>query len=114
MCIRDRPGIDRPLTRKGDFDRWVGHLVKVELSMPLDGRRKFRGPILREDGEGVAIELDDGTELVAELNEMAKASLVLTDELIEAAQADGSLPPQPNKDGNLEGFEVEEDEGVHP
>jgi len=108
------PGIDRPLTRKGDFSRWAGHLVKVELSIPLDGRRKFRGVIVREDDEGAAIELDDGTELVAELNEMAKASLVLTDELIDAAQADGSLPPQPSEDGSLEGFEVEEDEGVNP
>lgn len=107
------PGIDRPLTRKGDFSRWVGHLAKVELTMPLDGRRKFRGIILREDDDGAAIELDDGTELVAELTEMSKASLVLTDELIDAAQAEGSLPPQPNEDGNLEGFEVEEDEGVN-
>ena len=106
------PGIDRPLTRKGDFGRWVGHLAKVELAMPLEGRRKFRGIILREDDDGTAIELDDGTELVAELHEMTKASLVLTDELIDAAQADGSLPPQPDEDGSLEGFEVEEDEGV--
>ena len=108
------PGIDRPLTRKGDFGRWVGHLAKVELAMPLDGRRKFRGVILREDDDGVAIELDDGAELVAELTEMVKASLVLTDELIDAAQADGSLPPQPDEDGRLEGFEVEDDEGVNP
>lgn len=108
------PGIDRPLTRKGDFERWAGHLAKVELAMPLDGRRKFRGVILREDDEGAAIELDDGTELVAELGEMAKASLVLTDELIDAAQAEGSLPPQPNEDGDLEGFEVEADEGANP
>ena len=108
------PGIDRPLTRKGDFARWVGHLAKVELAMPLEGRRKFRGIILREDDDGAAIELDDGTELVAELSEMLKASLVLTDELIDAAQADGSLPPQPNEDGSLEGFEVEEDEGANP
>ena len=107
------PGIDRPLTRKGDFARWAGHLAKVELAMPLDGRRKFRGVILREDEDGIAIELDDGTELVAELGEMAKASLILTDELIDAAQADGSLPPQPDEDGSLEGFEVEEDEGAN-
>lgn len=104
------PGIDRPLTRKGDFTRWVGHLAKVELAMPLEGRRKFRGVILREDDEGAVIELDDGAELVAEINEMVKASLVLTDELIDAAQAEGSLPPQPNDDGDLEGFEIDQEE----
>lgn len=106
------PGIDRPLTRKGDFARWAGHLAKVELAMPLEGQRKFRGIILREDDDGAVIELDGGAELVAEIGEMTKASLILTEELIDAAAAEGSLPPQPNEDGNLDGFEVEEDEGV--
>lgn len=79
------PGIDRPLTREGDFGRWVGHLAKVELVMPLDGRRRFKGTIVREDENGAAIELDDEAELVVKIDEMTKASLILTDELIDAA-----------------------------
>ena len=39
------PGIDRPLTRPGDFGRWVGHEVRIELARPLDGRRRFTGTI---------------------------------------------------------------------
>ena len=93
------PGIDRPLTRTGDFDRWAGHLVKVELAMPIDGRRRFQGVIDREDEQGVAILLEDETELVATIAEMSKASLILTDELIEAARQTGTLPPQPGEDG---------------
>lgn len=101
------PGIDRPLTRPGDFGRWVGHLVKVELTMPLDGRRRFQGIIRREDENGAAIELEDESELVAQVHEMSKASLVLTDALIEDATAAGSLPPQPGDENFLE-FETDD------
>jgi len=103
------PGIDRPLTRVGDFTRWVGHLVKIELARPLEGRRRFSGVIAGEGADGAIIELEDGTELVAGIDEMSKAVLVLTDELIEAAQATGTLPPQPDETGDLEGFEVEDE-----
>ncbi len=101
------PGIDRPLTRVGDFGRWVGHLAKLELTMPLDGRRRFQGIIRREDENGVAIELDDESELVAQVHEMSKASLILTDELIDVATNDGTLPPQPG-DEEFDGLEMDE------
>ena len=103
------PGIDRPLTREGDFGRWVGHLVKIELTMPLDGRRRFQGTIQREDENGVAVQLDDESELVAKVHEMSKASLVLTDELIAATASEGTLPPQPGDDG-FESLETDEAE----
>ena len=105
------PGIDRPLTREGDFGRWVGHAAKVELVRPIDGRRRFSGMITGEDEDGAHLELDDETELVAHVQEMSKASLILTDELIEAARADGTLPPQPDEDdlGDLEIDETDED-----
>ena len=104
------PGIDRPLTREGDFGRWVGHLVKVELARPIDGRRRFTGVIMAEDEDGAHIELDDEVELVAHVHEMSRASLILTDELIEAARAAGNLPPQPDEDdlGDLEIDETED------
>lgn len=105
------PGIDRPLTRPGDFARWVGHAVKIELARPIDGRRRFTGIILGEDNDGARIELDDETELVAGIHEMSRASLVLTDELIEAARAAGNLPPQPEDDEeSLADFEIDESE----
>jgi ribosome maturation factor RimP len=101
------PGIDRPLTRPGDFARWIGHLVKVELQTPLDGQKRFSGVITSEDEDGAHIELDDTSELVVQVNELSKASLVLTDALIDQARASGNLPPQPDED-DLTGFEIEE------
>ncbi len=103
------PGIDRPLTRPGDFARWTGHSARIELARPIDGRRRFTGTIVSEDEDGVHIELDDETELVAGVHEMSRASLVLTDELIEAARAAGNLPPQPDEDEDtLADFEIDE------
>ncbi|MEO1405505.1 MAG: ribosome maturation factor RimP [Pseudomonadota bacterium] len=81
------PGIDRPLTRPGDFARWIGHAAKVELVRPLDGQRRFRGIITGETDGNVKLQLDDESELEARLDDFSKASLILTDELIEAASA---------------------------
>ncbi|MEM7768501.1 MAG: ribosome maturation factor RimP, partial [Pseudomonadota bacterium] len=103
------PGIDRPLTRPGDFSAWEGHLAKVELAMPLDGRRRFQGIVTGENEDGVHIRLEDETELVAHVHEMSKASLVLTDALIDEARARGGLPPQPDEEAFAE-FDVDEDE----
>ena len=102
------PGIDRPLTRPGDFARWEGHLAKSELRYPLEGRRRFVGVIAGEEAGAVRLELDDGeSEMEVRFDELSKAVLVLTDELIEAARVAGNLPPQPDDDGALDGFEVE-------
>lgn len=104
------PGIDRPLTRPGDFGRWIGHSARIELARPMDGRRRFTGTITGEDEAGVHIELDDETELVAGVHEMSRATLVLTDALIEAARASGNLPPQPDEDDDLADFEIDDTE----
>ena len=37
------PGLDRPLVRRSDFERHAGHLAKIEMSVPVDGRKRFRG-----------------------------------------------------------------------
>ncbi len=103
------PGIDRPLTRPGDFARWIGHVARIELARPIDGRRRFSGVITGEDEDGAHIELEDDTKLVAHVHEMSRASLVLTDELIEAARLAGNLPPQPDED-DLGEFEIDEAE----
>ena len=53
------PGMDRPLVRRSDFERHAGHLVKIEMDVPLDGRRRFRGTIGALDGDTVIIHRDD-------------------------------------------------------
>ena len=83
------PGIDRPLVRPSDFEDWAGHEMKIELTEPVDGRRKFKGVLDGfEDGE-VRITADTGEEGVQHLglpvHLIADAKLVLTDELVREA-----------------------------
>ena len=55
------PGIDRPLTRTGEFANWLGHEIKVELGMPgPDGRKRFHGWIVSETDGVVELNLKDG------------------------------------------------------
>jgi ribosome maturation factor RimP len=84
------PGIDRPLVRLSDFERWAGHVAKIEMRIPVEGRKRFRG-LLRGTRDGLAvIELDDTkddveVEAVLSVADMADAKLVLTDDLITEA-----------------------------
>lgn len=103
------PGIDRPLTRPGDFGRWIGHAAKLELIRPLDGRRRFQGVITAQADDNITLLLDDETELEASVSELAKASLILTDQLIDAARTAGTLPPQ---DADLEGYEIDDQDDI--
>ena len=77
-------GIDRPLTRPKDWNRYAGHLARAETTTPIDGRRRFSGIVLGADDVEARIRLDDGTEAALPLTEIRKARLVLTDALIEA------------------------------
>ncbi len=99
------PGIDRPLTRPGDFANWAGHEVRVEIGMPIDGRRRFHGFITDEKDGVVFMDLKDGAKAEIPITEMVKASLVMTDELIKEAQARGQAP-----DVDEDAFDQVEDE----
>ena len=84
------PGIDRPLVRKSDFDRFAGHLVKIEMEIPVNGRKRFRGEIVGTDGEAARIRRDDAAEgedaeVLLPIEEMGEAKLVLTDDLVAQA-----------------------------
>ncbi len=77
------PGIDRPLTRLSDFEKYKEFEVKLESDIPAEnGQRKFRGFIKEVNGESIVIATDQGdTEL--DYNSIVKAKLVLTDDLIK-------------------------------
>jgi ribosome maturation factor RimP len=84
------PGIDRPLVRSGDFERWAGHELKVEMEVMLDGRKRFRGMLLGEENGAAKIRLPDVPEgeddtVLLPLENIGEAKLVLTDNLISAA-----------------------------
>ena len=79
------PGIDRPLVRREDYERFRGHEAKLELATPIDGRRRFRGKLLGLEADRVRLNL--GTEVVElPLACIQRAKLVLTDELLAAHQ----------------------------
>src|SRR6202035_5064893 len=61
------PGIDRPLVRHSDFDRYAGHVAQVEMTVPVDGRRRFRGQLLGTEGDAVRIRRSDATDGAADL-----------------------------------------------
>lgn len=108
------PGIDRPLTRAGDFGKWVGHEVKVELGTPTAaGRKRFHGFIDAEDKNGVTLTLKDGGTATLDVGDMVKAHLVLTDRLIKEAQARGQVPAEVEDeeiDGEFDDVDVADDE----
>jgi len=79
------PGIDRPLTRLGDFERFAGHEARVELRAPLDGKRRFRGRLRGVDQDRIRLETER-QEIELSFDDIQKAKLVLTDELIAASQ----------------------------
>jgi ribosome maturation factor RimP len=80
------PGIDRPLVRPADFERWAGYEVKIELKEAVSGRKRFRGPIEGfADGEArIEIEVPEaGRQIVGlPVDIISSAKLVLTDELV--------------------------------
>jgi ribosome maturation factor RimP len=75
-------GIDRPLTRPKDWNRFAGHLARVETMFPIGGRKRFSGIVLGADDKFGKLRLDDGTEAVVPLREIRRAKLALTDALI--------------------------------
>lgn len=78
------PGIDRPLTRLKDFDRYKDNEARVELSVALNGQKKFRGMLRGLEGEDVLLDTDTGSVKLP-FRDIDKAKLILTDDLIRAA-----------------------------
>ena len=76
------PGIDRPLTRKKDFNNYQGFEVKLETTELIDGRRRFKGILAGISKDEVLINLEEGT-VGLKFNWLSDARLVLSDDLIK-------------------------------
>ena len=81
------PGIDRPLVRRSDFDRYAGHVARIEMLVTIDGRRRFRGELLGTDGDRVRLRSEEAAtgenpDVLLPIDDMMEAKLVLTDALI--------------------------------
>ncbi len=81
------PGIDRPLTRSKDFERWAGFEAKVELMEAVDGQRRYRGKLLGIENDMITLLGDADEKFILPFADLRKAKLVLTDELIAASES---------------------------
>src|SRR4051794_41872587 len=75
------PGIDRPLVRRSDFERYLGHLVKIEMAVAHEGRKRFRGTLGSLDGGAVRLHRDDtrageDADVMLVMEDIAEARLV--------------------------------------
>lgn len=97
------PGIDRPLVRKSDFANWQGHLVKLETSVMVAERKRFRGRIAQADDAGVTIDRDapgygEEPSVRVPFEAISEARLILTDDLIrDALSKDNQAKKQARK-----------------
>src|SRR5689334_23164394 len=88
------PGIDRPLVRRSDFERYAGHLVKVDMAVAAHGRKRFRGTLTGVEGEAAKLHRDDArpdedADVLLAMEDIAEAKLVLTDELVAESMRRG-------------------------
>jgi ribosome maturation factor RimP len=99
------PGIDRPLTRPADWQRWLSHEVRLKLDPPVDGRVRAHGVISSFDGDTVTLDIKSVGPILLPLAAIASAKLVLTPRLIAATRPlDAS-----GADETLEGAEDSDD-----
>jgi ribosome maturation factor RimP len=88
------PGIDRPLTRRKDWERWTGHEVRLKLEPQIDGRARAHGVIAAVSGDHVILEVKSIGAITLPLAAITAAKLVLTQKLInetrplDASEAD--------------------------
>src|SRR5581483_487826 len=83
------PGLDRPLVRKSDFERHIGDRVRIEMEVPVGGRKRFRGLLLGIEGGSARLRCDHAeegeTEVFLPIEDMSEAKLVLTDAVVAEA-----------------------------
>jgi ribosome maturation factor RimP len=81
------PGIDRPLTRLGDFADWAGHEAKVKLNVPVaDNRKALHGELAGVDGGAILFDDRKSGRVTFAFDAVDSAGLVLTDRLIAATR----------------------------
>jgi ribosome maturation factor RimP len=113
------PGIDRPLVRRSDFERFAGHPIKIEMAIPTEGRRRFRGVLLGAQGDTARVQRDDAAageaaEVLLPIGEMTEARLVLTDALVAESLRRGKAAARQRHEPLVHAPLVREPEGEAP
>ena len=98
------PGIDRPLVRRSDFERYAGNQVRVEMAVSAGGRRRFRGYLLGVEDDAARIRRDDATpdepaEDLLRIEDMAEAKVVLSEAQIAASLKRAKAQQRDETDG---------------
>src|SRR5688572_4649805 len=81
------PGLDRPLVRRSDFERYAGNRVRIEMAIAVEGRKRFRGLLTGVEGNAARVQREDAAagepaDVLLPIDEMADARIVLSKELI--------------------------------
>jgi len=105
------PGIDRPLVRRSDFDRYAGHLAQIEMAAPIEGRRRFRGELNGTEGDCARLRYApagaEPTDILLRIDDMTEAKLVLSDALIAQSLRRSKQDDRRSKGGNGQRRETE-------
>ena len=76
------PGLDRPLIRIEDFDKYRGRQAKVELRNPINRQKKFVGAIKERNGDEITLSVD-GKDVSFPYDDIVKAKLTITDDVFK-------------------------------
>jgi ribosome maturation factor RimP len=79
------PGIDRPLTRLQDFQRWAGFEARLETAEAINGQKRFHGAIAGVDGNEILLKTEQET-IRLPYPALSRAKLVLNDHLLTATR----------------------------
>jgi len=69
------PGLDRVLRKPEHFRRFAGNRIRLQLEVPIEGRKRFTGTLLEARDDGIALEVD-GVRRVFGYAQIHKARLV--------------------------------------
>jgi ribosome maturation factor RimP len=70
------PGLNRPLVKEADYQRFAGKNARVRTRSPIDGQKNFKGKIVGAGGGRVELETVPGKKLIIAVGEIDKANLL--------------------------------------
>jgi ribosome maturation factor RimP len=99
------PGIDRPLVRRSDFERFAGSDVRIEMAVAIEGRRRFRGVLLGATDDGARLRRSDAAvgeaeEVVLPIEEMSEAKIMLSEDVIAQSLKRGKAAERARRHGD--------------
>jgi ribosome maturation factor RimP len=80
------PGVERPLVRPKDYESYAGFDAKIELDMPLNGQKRFKGTLAGFKGDDTILLKTDAGEKELPFHGVRQAHLVITDALLKAGK----------------------------